>query len=138
MRIDQIRYFLAICDKCNFTRAAQTCGIKQSSLTAAIQRLERSIGGKLFDRSSSPIRLTKLGSQLLPIWKEIDVLFEKTVALANAHFVQRETDHLGRVLGKGNVGAGIYRPQSNPSASRLAAGEAGFLHLIQSSVRPDR
>jgi len=81
MKIDQIRYFLAICDKGNFTRAAQTCGIKQPSLTAAIQRLERSIGGKLFDRSSSPIRLTKLGSQLLPIWKEIDVLFEKTVAL---------------------------------------------------------
>jgi DNA-binding transcriptional LysR family regulator len=100
MEINQIRYFLAICDKGSFTRAAQTCGIKQPSLTAAIQRLERSIGGKLFDRSSSPIRLTKLGSQLLPIWKEIDVLFEKTVALANAHFVQRETDHLGRVRGR--------------------------------------
>jgi len=27
---------------------------------------------------------------------------------------------------------GAYRPQSNPSASRLAAGEAGFLHLSQS------
>jgi LysR family transcriptional regulator, hydrogen peroxide-inducible genes activator len=90
MEIDQIRYFLAICDKGNFTRAAQTCGIKQPSLTAAIQRLEHSIGGKLFDRSaSSPVRLTKLGSQLLPICKEINVLFEKTVALANAHFVQR-------------------------------------------------
>jgi len=28
MEIDQIRYFLAICDKRNFTSAAQTCGIK--------------------------------------------------------------------------------------------------------------
>jgi DNA-binding transcriptional LysR family regulator len=96
MEIDQIRYFLAICDKGNFTRAAQTCGIKQPSLTAAIQRLEHSIGGKLFDRSSSPpVRLTKLGSQLLPIWKEINVLFEKTVALANTHFVQRGPSRTG-------------------------------------------
>jgi LysR family hydrogen peroxide-inducible transcriptional activator len=97
MEIHQIRYFLAICDKRNFTRAAQTCGIKQPSLTTAIQRLEQSIGGKLFDRSSSPVRLTKLGSQLLPIWKEINELFEKTVALANA-FGARQPDHVGRVL----------------------------------------
>src|SRR5262245_7760811 len=83
MEIDQIRYFLAICDKRNFTRAAQTCGVKQPSLTAAIQRLEQAIGGKLFDRTSSPIQLTNLGSQLLPICKEINELFERTVALAN-------------------------------------------------------
>src|SRR5262245_36650555 len=82
MEIDQIRYFLAICDKGNFTRAAQTCGIKQPSLTNAIHRLERSIGGKLFERSSPPVRLTKLGSQLLPICKEINELWETTHALA--------------------------------------------------------
>jgi LysR family hydrogen peroxide-inducible transcriptional activator len=78
MEIDQIRYFLAICDKRNFTSAAQTCGIKQPSLSAAIQRLEQSIGGKLFDRSSSPVRLTELGSQLLPIWKQINKLVERS------------------------------------------------------------
>jgi hypothetical protein len=93
LEIDQIRYFLAVCDKGNFTRAAQTCGITQPSLTIAIQRLEHSIGGKLFDRSSSsPVRLTELGSQLLPICKEIDVLFEKTVALAKFRATQTISD----------------------------------------------
>src|SRR5262245_42698742 len=35
-------------------------------------------------------------------------------------------------------GGTSYRPQSNPSASPLAAGEAGFLTLIQSRVRLER
>jgi DNA-binding transcriptional LysR family regulator len=86
MEINQIRYFLAICDKRNFTRAAQTCGVKQPSLTVAIQRLEQSIGGKLFDRSSvSPVQLTKLGLQLYPIYKRINKLVEKSRSIGGRY-----------------------------------------------------
>ena len=109
MEIDQIRYFLAICDKGNFTRAAQTCGIKQPSLTAAIQRLEHSIGGKLFDRSSSPpVRLTKLGSQLLPIWKEINRAFREDGRISEHAFRATRTISDGcsaRVVGARHSGA---------------------------------
>jgi Bacterial regulatory helix-turn-helix protein, lysR family len=45
METQHVRYFLAICNELNFTRAAKECGIAQPSLTTAIQRMEREIGG---------------------------------------------------------------------------------------------
>jgi LysR family transcriptional regulator, hydrogen peroxide-inducible genes activator len=82
MKINQIRYFLAICDKRNFSRAAIACNVKQPSLTEAIQRLEQSTGGQLFDRSSYPVRLTKLGTRLHPIYKQINKLVEKSRSIS--------------------------------------------------------
>ncbi|WP_347989326.1 LysR family transcriptional regulator [Methylomonas sp. AM2-LC] len=39
MEIQQIRYFLAVCDKGSFTRAAQSTYVTQPSLTQAIKKL---------------------------------------------------------------------------------------------------
>jgi DNA-binding transcriptional LysR family regulator len=50
MNLQQIRYFLAIIEEQNFTRAAKRCRVAQPSLTEAIHRLEREIGGSLFVR----------------------------------------------------------------------------------------
>src|SRR5262245_31012171 len=36
MQMHQIRYFLALCEERNFTRAARRCGVSQPSLTNAI------------------------------------------------------------------------------------------------------
>ena len=52
MQMNQIRYFLALYDERNFTRAAKRCGVSQPSLTNAIKRLEQILGGPLFDRAS--------------------------------------------------------------------------------------
>src|SRR5262245_51098697 len=41
MQMHQIRYFLALCEERNFTRAARRCGVSQPSLTNAIIGLER-------------------------------------------------------------------------------------------------
>jgi DNA-binding transcriptional LysR family regulator len=48
MQMNQVRYFLALCEEQNFTRAAKRCGVSQPSLTNAIKRLERTFGGPLF------------------------------------------------------------------------------------------
>ena len=50
MQMHQIRHFLALCEECNFTRAAKWSGITQPSLTNAISALERESGGALFQR----------------------------------------------------------------------------------------
>ena len=50
MQMQQIRYFLALCEERNFTRAAGRCGVTQPSLTNAIIALERALGGALFQR----------------------------------------------------------------------------------------
>ena len=65
MQMQQIRYFLALCEECNFTRAAKRCGISQPSLTNAIIGLERELGGVLFQRKPL-IALTALGHAVHP------------------------------------------------------------------------
>ena len=43
MEMHQIRYFLAVCDCLNFTRAAETCNVTQPALTRAVQKLEEEL-----------------------------------------------------------------------------------------------
>ena len=61
MQMNQIRYFLALCEEHNFTRAAKRCGVSQPSLTNAIKRLEQTLGGPLFHRDRRNVELTELG-----------------------------------------------------------------------------
>ena len=72
MEMHQVRYFLAICEKRKFTQAAQRCGVAQPSLTRAIKKLEDELGGALFDRNRSEIRLTKLGNLVKRHMKKIN------------------------------------------------------------------
>jgi LysR family transcriptional regulator, hydrogen peroxide-inducible genes activator len=60
MEMNQIRYFLALCDELNFTRAARRCGVAQPSLTNGIKALETELRGPLFRRTPA-VRLTVLG-----------------------------------------------------------------------------
>jgi len=61
MEMHQIRYFLAVCDTLNFTRAAERCNVSQPSLTRAIRGLEDELGGTLFRRERNLTQLTPLG-----------------------------------------------------------------------------
>lgn len=75
MEMHQIRYFLAVCEKRNFTRAAEFSYVSQPSLTQAIQKLEDELGGELFMRDRSGCQLTPLGrlieSNLRQIYKNV-------------------------------------------------------------------
>jgi LysR family hydrogen peroxide-inducible transcriptional activator len=53
MEIHQIRYFLAVCETLNFTRAAENCNVSQPALTRAVHKLEEELGGLLLRRESS-------------------------------------------------------------------------------------
>jgi LysR family hydrogen peroxide-inducible transcriptional activator len=66
MDLQQIRYFLALCEEGTFTRAAERCGVSQPSLSNAIKQLEVELGGPLFERSRKVSRLTDLGRCVLP------------------------------------------------------------------------
>ena len=71
MEMQHIRYFLALCEERNFTRAAARCGVAQPSLTRAIKRLEQELGGPLFTRSRKTTELTGLGRAVRPQFAEI-------------------------------------------------------------------
>jgi LysR family hydrogen peroxide-inducible transcriptional activator len=70
MQMQQVHYFLALCEELSFTRAARRCDVSQPSLTTAISALERELGGALFHRKPS-IALTELGRVVRPYLDEI-------------------------------------------------------------------
>lgn len=71
MDIHHIRYFLAVCETRNFTRAAENSNVTQPALSRAIQQLEAEVGGLLFRRERSLTHLTDLGALLRPRFQQI-------------------------------------------------------------------
>ncbi|WIW48074.1 LysR family transcriptional regulator [Bradyrhizobium sp. 62B] len=59
--IDLIRSFVTIVSLGNFTRAARTLGLQQSTISLQIRRLEQMVGGKLLERSPQAVALTPEG-----------------------------------------------------------------------------
>src|SRR6059058_5874137 len=74
MEMHQVRYFLALCDELNFTRAAERCHVAQPSLTRAIKSLEEELGGPLFHRERANTHLSELGRTIKPF---LDDLFRR-------------------------------------------------------------
>jgi len=66
MEMQQVRYFVAVKNTLNFTRAAEQCNVSQPSLTRAIQMLESELGGPLFHRERGNTHLTELGRIMEP------------------------------------------------------------------------
>lgn len=80
----QIRYFLAVAQTLNFTRAADQCNVTQPSLTRAIQKLEDEFGGSLFNRERAMTHLTELGRMVLPHLQQTLEAAEAATSLAGS------------------------------------------------------
>lgn len=65
LTLRQVEIFLAVADARHFGRAAQALHISQPVVSQEVRRLERAIGGPLFDRSTRTVALTELGRALL-------------------------------------------------------------------------
>lgn len=71
MEMQQIRYFLAVAEALNFTRAAEKCNVSQPALTRAIKGLEDELGGPLINREQRNTHLTELGRMMTPYFQTI-------------------------------------------------------------------
>ena len=64
MELRHLRYFDALAEALNFTRAAERLHVTQSTLSHQIRQLEDELGQPLFDRSTKRVRMTEAGEVL--------------------------------------------------------------------------
>lgn len=64
MELRHLRYFLAVCEEMNFTKAAEKLAIAQPPLSRQIKDLEEELGAPLFIRQHHSLRLTEEGVRL--------------------------------------------------------------------------
>jgi LysR family transcriptional regulator, cyn operon transcriptional activator len=65
MELRHLRYFVALAECLNFTRAAQRVHVTQSTLSHQIRQLEDELGRDLFDRIGKRVMLTEAGETFL-------------------------------------------------------------------------
>ncbi len=63
LALDDIKYYVIVCETLNITRASEIIGISQPALSYSIKRLESELGGKLLVRLKNGIQLSKLGEE---------------------------------------------------------------------------
>lgn len=64
MDIRQLKYFLKVAERLNFSMASRELFITQSTLSQQINKLEQELGIQLFDRNSHEVVLTEAGYHL--------------------------------------------------------------------------
>jgi len=82
MTLVQLEYIVAVDTYRSFVAAAEKCFVTQPTLSMQIQKLEDSLGVKIFDRSRQPVVLTEVGAKIV----------------AQARIVLLESKKIGEIL----------------------------------------
>ena len=90
MEIHQVRYFLALCETLNFTRAAESCNVSQPALTRAVHKLEEELGGLLLRREHNLTHLTDFGRLVRPHLEQMMAQAEAAKSTA-MHFLRMDS-----------------------------------------------
>jgi DNA-binding transcriptional LysR family regulator len=90
---DGIQAFVAIAEVGGFGKAAEQLHLTQTALTRRIQKLERWLGVRVFDRTTRSVRLTPVGREFLP--QAARMVSDMTLAVGRLKDMSR--------LGKGSI-----------------------------------
>ncbi len=78
MELRHLRYFVAVAEELNFSRAAGRMYLSQPALSQQIRKLELELGVALFDRTKNLVALTEAGLVLLEGARKVLVMVEQT------------------------------------------------------------
>lgn len=96
MTLQQLEYVLAVDKYRHFVTAAESCGIKQSTLSVMIKKLEEELDIVIFDRNSHPIIPTQAGEAVI---KQAQIVLFNTRQLRELTLSERK-----RTSGEVNIG----------------------------------
>jgi DNA-binding transcriptional LysR family regulator len=82
IEIRHLRYFIAVAEALNFSRAAERLGTAQPSLSQQIRGLEREIGVELFGRGNRRVTLTAAGAEFLAEARELVAHLDRAISHA--------------------------------------------------------
>lgn len=71
MTLDQISYFLELCNTLHYTKASKNLNISQPSLSYAIKQLEQELGAPLFRIERKKVYLTEYGKEFQPYCERV-------------------------------------------------------------------
>lgn len=106
MELRHLRYFIAVAEELNFTRAAERLHIAQPPLSQQISDLEVELGVKLLERSKRPLQLTNAGQEFL---KEARLILSQV----------EQATRLAQLASRGEVGRLIVGFNSSATQSVL-------------------
>ena len=96
MTINQLKYVLALYKHKNFTAAAHKSLVSQPSLSMQIQKLEKELNTKIFDRSKKPIETTEIGEKLI---KQFQIIVSESLKVKELINYQKN-----KIIGNLNIG----------------------------------
>ncbi|WP_296942022.1 LysR family transcriptional regulator [uncultured Massilia sp.] len=96
MDFRDLRYFEVIAAEGNLARAAERLHRTQPALTKCIDRLEESLGAKLFEKDGRGMRLTAAGHVLAGRTRQMAIMVEETA--------REMQDHAGGLRGNVRIG----------------------------------
>lgn len=130
MTLQQLEYVVAVDKYRHFVRAAESCGVTQSTLSSLIHKLEEELDVVIFDRNAHPVEPTMAGEQ---------VVNQAKVVLYNARQLQEMT-LTERKRVEGNIRMGItptVAPYIFPKMFSYIRGQFPDLHLRAKEMHRD-
>ena len=139
MELRHIRYFLAVAEERNFTRAAARLGIGQPPLSLQIRDLEKEIGAPLFHRVPHGAELTEAGQAFLeavaPLVERADQAIRTARRAGSGETGRLSVGFTGTAAINPIVAASIRAFRSRYPDAELALQEANSIALVDAILQ---